>query len=63
MSYPESKMMVAVHVSDGTVKIYGHESDGFRPYVRSVKMNSKPKAIQYCADHNDNARKSLSLRN
>lgn len=61
MSYPESNMNVAVHMGNAEVKIYGWEVNGFRPFVRKVTCDSVPKAIQYCADHNDNQRKEAGL--
>ena len=62
MEYPESKMNVAVHIENGLVKIYGHENKGFRSYVRSVQCDSKPQAIHYCSEHNDNQRVSIGLK-
>lgn len=61
MQYPESKMEVAVHIENGLVKVYGYEDDGFRPFIRSVKLDSKPSAINYCANYNEIQRRSIGL--
>lgn len=61
MQYPESKMNVAVHIENGLVKIYGHEDEGYRQFMRSVQCDGKPAAIHYCTQYNNDQRISIGL--
>ena len=62
MRYPESSMNVAVVREDATVRIYGHESDGYRPFLQHRVCVNKAAAIQFAQDYNDGQRVGLRLR-
>lgn len=62
MQYPESGMNVAVKFDNGLVRLYGHEHNGFRPFLHNVQCESEPAAITYCQQYNDEQRRKLGLK-
>ena len=61
MQYPESLMNVAVAFGNNVVKTYGHEKDGFRPFLSEQKFDEKPAAMNYVMKYNAKSRKSIGL--
>ncbi len=61
MEYPESRMNVAVHFGNGTVRIYGWAIKGFRKLLGTREFANQSKALEFIAEHNNAQRRALGL--